>query len=310
VVRPELQNDRRNAETTSMVQRIGIATSENSRPLISIVTPSFNQAKYLEETICSVIEQKYPLLEYIVIDGASTDGSVEIIKRYANEITYWVSEKDNGQTDAINKGFRHSKGQIIAWLNSDDTYLPGVLDFVSDAFLKNPDALAVFGDFLYVDSKGHPLRHRHVSKRLDYNLLLSHNYIGQPALFFHRRAFETLGLLDESYHYLMDWEYVLRLAKTRRLYKIDQTLATARIHREAKTAAFATNQYQGEYQRMKEIHKPLGFKDSRFQRLNALLKRAMIVFRDGPTGYFRVFKAQHEISFHNTLMFFTSRLHG
>ena len=114
-------------------------------PLVSIVTPSFNQARFLEATLRSVLEQDYPNIEYLVVDGASTDGSVEIIRRYADRLTWWVSEKDNGQSEAINKGMRRARGEFIGWLNSDDIYLPGAVSAAVSAFLSHPQAGLIYG---------------------------------------------------------------------------------------------------------------------------------------------------------------------
>ncbi|WP_322508462.1 glycosyltransferase family 2 protein, partial [Anaerolinea sp.] len=122
--------------------------------LVNIVTPSFNQARFLEETMLSVLHQDYPHIEYIVVDGGSTDGSVDIIRRYADRLAWWVSEPDRGQTDAINKGFAHAHGEILAWLNSDDTYQPGAVRAAVEALEKHPEAAMVYGDAHYIDENG------------------------------------------------------------------------------------------------------------------------------------------------------------
>ena len=134
--------------------------------LVSIVTPSFNQSAYFEQTIRSVLEQDYPDIEYIVIDGASTDGSVDIIKKYSPRLAYWISEKDLGQADAINKGMRRAKGEIVAWLNSDDYYLPGAIKSAVTTFESNPQAVMVYGNMLAVDQTGqtiNQLRYRQLT---------------------------------------------------------------------------------------------------------------------------------------------------
>jgi len=129
-------------------------TSNILSPTISVVTPSFNQGRFLEATMRSVLEQSYPKIEYIVVDGGSTDGSQEIIKQYANRLAWWVSEPDNGQTDAINKGFSRATGEIFAWLNSDDTYEPGAMAGAVAFLQKNPEVGMVYGDTNFIDAEG------------------------------------------------------------------------------------------------------------------------------------------------------------
>jgi glycosyltransferase involved in cell wall biosynthesis len=124
------------------------------QPLVSIITPSYNQARFLEATIQSVLSQDYPNLEYIIVDGASTDGSVEIIQRYTSQISLWISEPDHGQTDAINKGFSHAHGEVFAWLNSDDTYLPGAITQAIEFMHSHPQAAMVYGDAYLIDEQG------------------------------------------------------------------------------------------------------------------------------------------------------------
>ena len=206
--------------------------------LVSIVTPSFNQSAYLEQTIRSVLDQDYPRLEYLVIDGGSTDGSVDIIKRYASRLAYWVSEKDSGQAEAINKGMGRARGEIVAWLNSDDYYLPGTVTTVVKTFDENPDVALVYGDMLAVDERGqtfNTLRYR----QLTLDDLLSFQIIGQPAAFMRRASFEKAGGLDLSYHFLLDHHLWIRLAMQGRILHVPQTWAAARYHAEAKNRAQA-----------------------------------------------------------------------
>ena len=228
--------------------------------LISIITPSFNQAPYLEQTIQSVLNQDYPNIEYFVIDGESTDDSVEIIKKYAKtlesrslllenqqqtvgpqsrSIDWWVSEMDAGQADAINKGFVRAKGEIIAWLNSDDYYLPGTISALVKVFEENPDVVMVYGDLLAVDERGQTiniLKYKQVSLQD----LLCFEIIGQPSVFFRRKLLEKTGGLDTTFHYLLDHHLWIRIAQHGKVLHVPQTWAAARYHAEAKNRAKAT----------------------------------------------------------------------
>jgi glycosyltransferase involved in cell wall biosynthesis len=206
--------------------------------LVSIITPSYNQAKYLEETIKSFLTQNYSSIEYIVIDGASTDGSVEIIKNYADRVAYWVSEKDNGQADAINKGFHYANGEIVAWLNSDDYYLLGTIEKAVKAFEENPDVVLVYGNMLAVDENGDRFN------TLTYNQLtledlLCFQIIGQPAVFFRRSALQKTNGLDLTYHYLLDHLLWIQIAQQGRILHVNETWSAARYHEEAKNRAKA-----------------------------------------------------------------------
>ena len=206
--------------------------------LVSIVTPSFNQAAYLEQTLLSVLEQDYADIEYLVIDGGSTDGSPDIIKKYASRLAYWISEKDSGQADAINKGMGRARGEIVAWLNSDDYYLPGAVTAAVKAFDENPDVAMVYADMLAVDERGqtfNTLRYR----QLTLEDLLSFQIIGQPAVFMRRSAFEKAGGLDPSFHFLLDHHLWIRIAAQGRILHIPQTWAAARYHAKAKNRAQA-----------------------------------------------------------------------
>lgn len=214
---------------------------------VSIVTPSFNQARYLEQTIRSVLGQGYGALEYFVIDGGSTDGSVEIIKQYTSQLSGWVSEKDNGQADAINKGLRQTSGEIVAWLNSDDYYLPGTIARAVDVFTRHPEAGLVYGNVLSVDATSQPFN---LQTFQPFNLtnLMSFRIISQPAVFMRRAVLERTGLLDESYHLLLDHHLWLRMARLAPMIYIPETLAAARYHAEAKnlarTAEFGREAYR------------------------------------------------------------------
>ena len=214
---------------------------------VSIVTPSFNQARYLEQTIRSVLGQGVASLEYFVIDGGSNDGSVAIIQQYAGQLTGWVSENDKGQADAINKGLRQTRGEIVAWLNSDDTYLHGAIARAVEVFQQHPEAGLVYGDVLSVDASGQPFN---LQTFQPYTLadLMAFHIISQPAVFMRRSVLEQAGLLDESYHLLLDHQLWLRMACLAPMVYVHETWAAARYHAEAKnlarTAEFGREAYR------------------------------------------------------------------
>lgn len=204
-------------------------------PLVSIVTPSYNQERYLEETIRSVLEQDYPNLEYYVIDGGSTDGSLEIIKKYQDHLAGWVSEPDRGQTEAINKGFSRSQGEIMAWLNSDDVYYPGAIQSAVDYLLENPSVGMVYGDTDLIDGEGHVIG-RFNAQQTDYQRLMRGGvYIPQPAAFWRRDLWDQVGPLDPSLFFAMDYDLWVKFAKTTTIKYIPQLWACFRIHGEGKT---------------------------------------------------------------------------
>jgi GT2 family glycosyltransferase len=206
--------------------------------LVSIITPSYNQAKYLEQTILSVLNQDYLRIEYIVVDGASTDGSVEIIEKFADKLTYWESKKDKGQADAINKGFARATGEIIAWLNSDDYYLPGAISAAVKVFEENPDVVLVYGDMLAVDENGMTFNAL-TYKQLTLADLFCFQIIGQPAVFMRRSALQKTSGLNPTFHFLLDHLLWIQIAKQGKLLHVNQTWAAARYHAEAKNIAKA-----------------------------------------------------------------------
>jgi GT2 family glycosyltransferase len=185
-----------------------------------------------------VLAQDYPHIEYIVIDGASTDGSVEIIKKHENRLAYWVSENDNGQADAINKGLARAKGDIVAWLNSDDYYLPNAISSVVKVFEDNPDAIMFYGDMLAVDKHGKTINVLKY-KQLSLEDLLCFQIIGQPAVFFRREAYEKTAGLDPTFHFLLDHHLWIRIAQHGKILHVPQIWAAARYHAEAKNRAKA-----------------------------------------------------------------------
>jgi glycosyltransferase involved in cell wall biosynthesis len=203
---------------------------------ISIVTPSLNQGRFLESTIRSVVEQDYEDLEYIIIDGGSTDNSVDIIRKYEKYITYWVSELDSGQSHAINKGFAKCTGDIVAWLNSDDEYVSGTLGIVGRYMEKNPAADIVFGDQEDMDENGETFRSVRWVKHSTLAMLSLGIMIPQPASFYRRKMVEEIGELDESLYWVMDYEWFLRMALAGyKFCHIPKKLARFRYHRNSKT---------------------------------------------------------------------------
>jgi GT2 family glycosyltransferase len=206
--------------------------------LVSIITPSYNQAPFLEQTIQSVLEQEYPHIEYIVVDGGSTDDSVEVIKTYADRLAYWISERDSGQAEAINKGFARANGEIVAWLNSDDYYLQQTISSVVRCFEQNPDVVMVYGNMLAVDGNGQTINLLKY-KQLSLEDLLCFQIIGQPSVFFRRSALEKAGWLDPTFHFMLDHHLWIRLAQLGGILHIPHVWSAARYHPQAKNRARA-----------------------------------------------------------------------
>jgi hypothetical protein len=206
--------------------------------LVSIVTPSYNQAAFIEVTLRSVLAQDYPEIEYLVVDGASTDGSPAIIRSYADRLAWWISEPDSGQAEAINKGLRRARGEIVAWLNSDDLYLPGAVNQAVTALQADPSLVFVFGDALSIDSDGRPINHLSFGN-WGLSELASFRIICQPAVFMRRDALVNVGWLDPAYHYMLDHHLWLRLARLGPILHIPQLWAAARQHPGAKNVSQA-----------------------------------------------------------------------
>ena len=204
-------------------------------PLVSIVTPSFDQARYLEATIQSVLSQDYPRLEYMVVDGGSTDGSVEIIKKYSDKLAWWTSEKDEGQTDAINKGFAHAKGDILAWLNSDDTYQPGAIASAVKFLQGHPEVGLVYGDANFINEEDLIIG-KFGSAQTDLRRLRQgYVHIPQQASFFQRALWNAVGPLDSSFYFAMDYDLWVRIASRSQIRYFPQTWANFRLHTRGKT---------------------------------------------------------------------------
>lgn len=204
-------------------------------PRISIVTPSYNQAKYLPETIESILNQSYPNLEYIIVDGGSTDGSVEVIKRYERHLAYWISETDSGQSEAINKGFARCTGDLFNWINSDDILFPGALHRIAEAFLRHPDAALIVGDNARSDQEGRILRISAAPRRITIAPSGWVFWVAQQSTFVSVRKVRDVGRIREDLHCLMDGEFYYRILSAQgRLVRVKGPVGMIREHPQAK----------------------------------------------------------------------------
>lgn len=203
-----------------------------SFPKISIVTPSYNQGKFLERTILSVLNQNYPNLEYIIIDGGSNDNSVEIIKKYEKFISYWVSEPDNGQAHALKKGFDKSTGEIMAYLNSDDTYCPGTLYIIANLFKENPQVDVIYGAINLIDEDDNIIARRDMSSyKFDFSILLFESSLPQQAVFWRRDIYIKSGGIDPSFLFCMDKDLWVRFKLSgAQFLRVNKVLANFRLH--------------------------------------------------------------------------------
>ncbi len=219
---------------------------------VSVITPSYNQAHFIEETIKSVLSQKGDFeLEYIVMDGGSTDGTVDILKKYGNKIK-WVSEKDKGQADGINKGWKIATGNIIAYLNSDDAYEPGAIQAAVDVFKKHPEIGWVYGKCRIVDENGKNVRgfikwYRHaIGRNYSYNMLLTENFVAQPTVFLRKKIIDDMGYLDANQHLVMDYEYWLRIGRKYKAMFINKYISRFRIYKQSKSGSMFVRQFREE----------------------------------------------------------------
>lgn len=256
-------------------------------PKISIVTPSFNQARFLERTIRSVLDQNYPNLEYIIIDGGSTDGSIEILRKYEDRLAHWVSEPDRGQSHALNKGFERATGDIIGWLNSDDLYCPGALFHVGEWFAAHPQDEVHYGGLYLVDADDR-LTDAHWAAPPDvrYTYFVGMD-VHQQSLFWRRELMERAGAIDESFQFSMDLDFVLRLMLHGRVSRTRRYLGMFREHEAAKTSTIldtCRHENQVVFERYRDFF-PAGALP-RWQKSWLAWRRAAIVLWDAPLTYF------------------------
>jgi len=201
---------------------------------ISIITPSYNQGIFIEKTIKSVLNQDYSDFEYLIYDGGSTDKTTEVLQEYSSKL-YWISEKDNGQAHAVNKGIMKSSGDIIGWLNSDDIYYPGTLEKVADFFKAHPNIDILYGNACHIDREDKPFED-YPTQQWSIEQLKETCFICQPTVFFRKNIFKKYGLLREDLNYCMDYEYWLRLSKENVQFGfIPEKLAGSRMYQDNKT---------------------------------------------------------------------------
>ncbi len=268
-------------------------------PKISIITPSFNQGRYLERTINSIIDQDYPNLEYIIIDGGSNDGSVDIIKKYSSRIAFWVSEPDKGQAHALNKGFTLATGEIIGWLNSDDLYCPGALSLVARTINEFPYADACFGGIFIIDESD---RIKNAIWPVEpvpaYNFHVGLS-IHQQGLFWRRDLFSRIGMLDESLHFAMDLDFIIRILLNGGLSRICKHIGMFRVHNDSKTSSANVLNNQ-EHLIIKERYGanfPVSIPEHLY-RTSLRLQHLLAVIEDAPLSYLR-FKCECLIGIHS-----------
>jgi glycosyltransferase involved in cell wall biosynthesis len=231
-------------------------------PKISIVTPTLNQALFIEETIQSVLSQDYPNLEYLIVDGGSTDNTMQVIRKYEAHLS-WISEKDNGQTDAINKGLKLVTGDIVAFINSDDCYAPGAFMAVGEFFASHPETNWLTGLCINIDEAGNEIRRlTRLYKNFwllwnSYTVLKVLNYISQPSTFWKRSTMERIGYFNEKLYYTMDYDYWLRLGGSYPLHVLYRDLARFRIHGNSKSGTTTHRQFDEELKVVEQYYRGL-----------------------------------------------------
>lgn len=235
-----------------------ILNKSTSYPKVSIVTPCYNGAQFLEKTILSVLNQNYPNLEYIIIDGGSTDGSVAIIKRYKKYLAYWISEKDNGMYEAINKGLKKANGEILAYLNSDDLYYPGTIQTVVEYFKRHPDAGLIYGDCDFIDSEAHVLyRYRFPAFNWRRFIVLNWSSIPQEASFWRYEVHKVTGYFNPEFKIVGDFEFYIRVGKHFTIDHLKKVIAMRRLHKKSLTSNWRARSREEK----KRIHRQYNIRD-------------------------------------------------
>lgn len=228
--------------------------SINNYPLVSIITPSYNQGTFIRETINSVLSQDYPYIEYIIIDGGSTDNTLEILNEYRNKL-YYVSEPDEGQSDAVNKGLKKANGEIIGWINSDDLYYPGVISKIVDIFRNYPTIDVVYGEGYHISKSGTEIS-RYPTELFDYQKFAERCFICQPTVFFRRECLESTGFLNKELQLCMDYDLWIRMGKKHNFFYFPEKIAKSRIYRENKTCSRTGEVFK---EILKMIHSHYGY---------------------------------------------------
>jgi glycosyltransferase involved in cell wall biosynthesis len=251
-------------------------------PKITVVTPSYNQGQFIEQTISSVLDQSYPNLEYIIIDGGSSDDSVEIIRRYEKHLAFWISEKDNGAADAIAKGFRRATGSILAYLNSDDIYLDGALKTAGEA-MADSGIDVLFGDTLWIDTAGNHIGERRQTSFDAEGYMCGGADLQQPSTFWRRELYERCGGINPEFRFAFDTDLFFRFIKTGARFKhVKQTLSCYRIHPQSKSSTESTV-CERELARLRTEHLPFAINSirARWFRNRARAHRALAYVLQG-----------------------------
>lgn len=249
----QITQDLRNS--VSALQPATVTANAQRYPKLTVITPSYNQAAFLERTILSVLNQNYPNLEYIIVDGGSNDGSVEIIKKYEKHLSWWVSEKDRGQVHAINKALERATGEYISFQNSDDVYFPGTFTRFGEAALKYPVDI-LYGDLYMITTDDEVTE---ILKTTSYDFdcqILEGMQIHNQSLFFKRSLVEKYGMFDESFRFAFDYDFITRYTshKSTTTKKIDGLGGALRVHAEAKSSTIATTVGREEHARVQKLY--------------------------------------------------------